>query len=295
MRLYESARNSGCRAGLASLRCELSRSNLSRAEGPWRAEYPQRGEIYVRKLLIGAIAGVVMLAVAAIAMAVTTTTYEQTYSKKTKSTSVGTTFKTTSTADQGDNPSNNDQPKSTREFDIKFPAGTKIDYKAKPVCTDANFHEDQASPCPANTKVGAGNATVKLPFPGQADVQATVTAYNRKSGGTTGLVLYVQPSIGAPVFLKPVFKGITLKTAVPPTCVASTNQNGHCVKGDGSPGQEAVLTSFNLKTKAFKKGKHTYIKSPPKCPKSGAWTFKATVTYDDNSTVTKTAKSKCKK
>lgn len=260
-----------------------------------RAEYPPKGEIYVRKLLIGATVGVVMLVVAAIAMAVTTTTYEQTYSKKTTSTSVGTTFKTTSTADEGENAENNNQPKSTREFDIKFPAGTKINYKARAVCTDANFHEDQADPCPANTKVGSGNATVRVPFPGQADVPATVTAYNRKSGGTTGLVLYVQPTIGAPVFLKPVFKGITLKTAVPPTCVASTNQNGHCVKNDGSPGQEAVLTSFNLKTKAYKKGKKVFIKTPAKCPKSGVWTFNATVTYSDNSVVKKSAKSKCKK
>jgi hypothetical protein len=244
----------------------------------------------VRKLLIGALTGVVVLAVAAVAMAVTTTTYEQTYTTKKKNTSTGTAFKTTSSADQGDNPENNDQPKSTRQFNITFPAGTKVNTTTVPQCK--GVQEDADTPCPKNTQVGSGSAVVKLPLAGINDVNATVTAYNRKNG----LILYVNPQGANPVYLYPKFKGLKLKTAVPPTCIPpASNQGGQCKKSDGSQGQEAVLTSFDLKVKAFKKGKKTYIKTPPKCPKSGAWTFKAQVVYSDNSTVNRTAKSKCKK
>lgn len=247
----------------------------------------------MRKLLIGAVAGVVMLVVAAIAMATTTQTFNQTYTTKKPNTSTGTKFQTNSSEDANDE--NNKQPKATREFDIKFPAGTKINYKAAPVCT--NVDESAASPCPANTKIGTGHAQVLLPFKGTAPIDANVTAYNRKSEGTTGLVLFVEPQAPnqAPVFLKPVYKGLTLKTATPPNCIASTNQNGHCVKGDGSDGVEAVLTEFDLTTKAVKKGKKVYLKTPPKCPKTKTWTFTAKITYDDGTSVTKRAATKCKK
>jgi hypothetical protein len=248
----------------------------------------------LRKLLIGALAGVVVLAVAAVAMATTTTTFDQKYidakgkvSKKTGA-SVGTSFSTTSTEDA--NPDKNNQPKSTRQFNITFPAGTKVDQKAAPQCK--NLDESANDPCPKNTKIGSGHAKVRLPYPGFADIDALVTAYNRKGG----LFLYVVPQFPnqAPVVLKPKFDGLTLKTSTPPNCVASTNQNGRCVDSSGNPGTEAVLVEFDLKTKATKKGKHTFLKSPTKC-KGGSWTFKANITYDDGSSVSKSSKTPCKK
>lgn len=242
----------------------------------------------MRKLLIGAIAGAVVLAVAAIAMAETTTTFSQKYTSKKTNASVGTSFATTSS--ESDNEQKNHQPKSTREFDITFPAGTKINYKAAPVCK--NLDESSDKPCPDNTKVGSGHAKVLLPFQNTAPIDADVTAYNR----VNGLFLYVVPRVQgqAPVVLKPTYHGLTLKTATPPNCIVSSNQNGHCVNNDGSEGVEAVLTEFDLKTKAIKKGKKVYLKSPPKCPKAG-WVFTAHITYDDKSTVTKKSVSPCKK
>jgi hypothetical protein len=246
----------------------------------------------LRKLLVGAIAGAVMLAVAAIAMATTTQTFDQKYTSKKTNTSVGTTFKTESSEDG--NAENNHQPKSTRQFNITFPAGTKIDYTAAPVCQ--NLDESADKPCPDNTKVGSGHAKVLLPFNGTAPIDALVTAYNRKKG----LFLFVVPQAPgqAPVVLKPVYEGLTLKTSTPPNCVASTNQNGHCVDGAGNPGVEAVLTEFDLKTKAIKKGKGKkakfYLKSPPKCPKAG-WKFQAKITYADGSTNSPSSLSPCTK
>jgi hypothetical protein len=226
-----------------------------------------------------------MLAAAAIAMATTTATYSQKYSSTKTNKSVGTSFSTASTEDQ--NAANNNQPKSTREFDVTFPKGTKIDYTAAPVCK--NLDETAANPCPKNTKVGDGHAKVLLPFPGTAPIDATVTAYNR----VKGLFLYVVPSVGAPVVLKPAYKGLTLKTATPPNCLAGTNQNGQCVNNDGSKGQEAVLTEFDLKTKAIHKGKKNYLTSPKACAKGG-WKFTAKITYSDGTSTTLNSLSACK-
>ena len=246
----------------------------------------------MRKLLLGAAVGVVVLAVAAIAYATTVTTFNQTYIGKngklvkTKSTSTATSFATSSSEDQ--NAENNHQPKAAREFDVKFPAGTKIDTGAAPQCKNLNTQKDP--PCPNNTKIGSGHAQVRDPFPGDAPLDATVTAYNRK-GGLWLLVV----SLGNQIKLKPAFKGLTLKTAVPPTCIPpSTNQGGQCKDSSGNPGKELVLTEFDLKTKPAKKGKRVFLKTPSSCPKSKQWKFSAHVEYSDGTKSDFPAVSPCK-
>jgi hypothetical protein len=244
----------------------------------------------LRKLLIGVLAGVLALAVAAVAIAETKQTFEQKYTAAKPNKSTGTSFKTTSSEDG--NAEKNHQPKATRQFNITFPAGSKVDTSAAPQCKDIDESADD--PCPKNTTVGSGHAQVVLPYPGFPTIIADVTAYNRKNG----LFLYVQAPGQSPVYLKPKFSGLTLKTATPPNCIASTNQNGHCVNNDGSEGVEAVLTEFDLKTKAVTKGKgkkkKTFLKTPPKCTKAG-WTFKASITYDDGSKATPKSTQKCSK
>jgi hypothetical protein len=240
----------------------------------------------LRKLLIGGIAGAVMLAVAAIAYAATETTYSQSYTSNKVGKSVGTIFKTSS-IDQA-NTAENMQPKKTRKLVIIFPKGTKIDQSVKPFCT--NLDESANDPCPKNTQIGSGTAEVRLKFPGSAPIPANVTAYNRKSDGTKGLFLYVVPSVAgqAPVVIKPVFSGIKLTTNLTPLCVLND-----CAKNG-----EAVLTKFELTTKPYKKGKgkktRYFEKAPTTCPKAG-WKFAADWTYDDTTTEHKESFQKCKK
>jgi gas vesicle protein len=236
----------------------------------------------VRKLLIGAITGAVMLAVAAIALAATETTYSQSYTKNKVKTSAGTIFKTSSidTANEAEN----QQPKKTRKLVINFPAGTKFDQGVKPYC--AQLDESANDVCPKNTKIGSGTAEVRLKFPGTAPIPANVTAYNRKKG----LWLYVVPSVAgqAPVVIKPTFQGIKLITILTPLCVLND-----CAKNG-----EAVLTKFELTTNAYKKGKgkktRFFLRTPANCPKAG-WLFSADWTYDDATTEHKTSFQKCKK
>jgi hypothetical protein len=204
-----------------------------------------------------------MLATAAIAFAVTQTTYKQTYTSNKAGKSVGTNFETTSI--DPDNTAGNQQPSAAREVDIIFPKGSAIDQTTVAFCQ--NLDESANNPCPKNTQIGTGTAEVRLKFPGGAPIPAKVTAYNRKKG----LWLYVVPQVTgqAPVVLKPEFHGLTLVTKIAPLCVVN----------DCATNGEAVLTKFTLNTKAFKKGKKTFIKSPTTCPKAG-WIFKATFKYD---------------
>ncbi len=250
----------------------------------------------MRKLFIGALVGVLALAVAAIAIADTQQTYTQSFSQKKANRSTGTSFVTESS--DASNTANNSQPKSVRVFNIKFPAGSAVDSKGTVECKATDDQMIQAGGKPACKKsvVGAGKARVKLPVPGSADIAATVTAFDAKKG----LVLYVDPSpIAQPIILRPKFKGNlkngpTLSTVVPPNCLPpATNQGGQCKKQDGSAGQEAILSHFDLKTVPKKKGKHVLIRTPKKC--KGTWLFKATLKYADGSSKSIKSLMACRK
>jgi hypothetical protein len=248
----------------------------------------------LRKLLVGVIAGVVMLAVAAIAFAATETTYSQKYTTNKAGKSAGTNFDTTST--DPDNTAENQQPAKTRKLVIGFPAGTKIDQSVKPYC--AQLDESADNVCPKNTQIGSGSAEVRLKFPGSAPIPAKVTAYNRKKG----LWLYVVPQVAgqAPVVIKPTFQGLKLVTVLTPLCVLN----------DCATNGEAVLTKFHLDTNAYSKTvtktvkkhgkkkkvkvKKNFITTPAKCTAAG-FKFTADFTYDDGTTKHFDAAQPCKK
>jgi uncharacterized low-complexity protein/predicted Zn-ribbon and HTH transcriptional regulator len=257
----------------------------------------------MRKLLVGALMGVLALAVTAIAVAeseqsgTTTQNYSQTYSAKKGKTATGTTFETSSTNSANDE--QNKQPKRVTNFDIKFPAGSKINNKAVPACTagEAEFNQvnnpDEA--CPKGSKIGGGTVAARLPYPNTAELNGTVTAYNAKKG----LLLYVviqAPGAAQTLVLKPKFSGLTLKTAVPVTCVPPGTAENGCKANDGKE-YAAVLTAFKLKTKVAGSGKgkkkKTLITTPPKCAKGG-WDFSAAIKYADGTSVKIPTKSPCK-
>src|SRR3954453_9962491 len=250
----------------------------------------------MRKLVVGALVGVLALAVAAIALADTQQTYTQKFTKSKAGTSAGIAFSTDST--DPSNTANNNQPKAVREFDIKFPAGSAVNDKAVKICkaSDDDMIQKGGKPACPKSVIGSGNAKVSLPFPNSAPVNATVTVFNAKKG----LVLYVDPSpIAQPIILRPKFKGHlkngpTLITKIAPNCLPpATNQGGQCKKSDGSAGQEAILTHFELTTKAKKKGKNILIRTPKKCKKN--WKAVATLKYADGSSAKFPSTQKCKK
>jgi hypothetical protein len=257
----------------------------------------------MRKLAVVALAGILTLAVTAIAIAATATsgttqqTYEQTFSQKKPGKSTGTTFSTSSTDET--NTAKNKQPKRVTNFDITFPKGTKIDNKAIPACTATDDEllqaENPDTACGKKSKLGGGTVEARTPFNGVADFTGTVSAYNAKKG----LVLLVNvQSANQQLVLHPKFKGVRLLTPVPQTCIPPNRPDQDCRPGGTGEPQEAILTSFSLKTspKGSGKGKKKkqVITTPKTCP-SGGWTFTADIKYADGTAVKIPSKSPCSK
>jgi len=262
----------------------------------------------MRKLVVVALAGILTLAVSAIAIAASATSgntvqnYEQTYSQKKPKKSTGTTFSTSSTDDT--NTAKNRQPKRVTNFDIKFPPGTKINSKAIPQCkaTDSSFAnaETPDEACPKGSRLGKpgakgdGKVAARLPFDSPlGDVDGEVFAYNANKG----LLLFVNlQEANQTLVLRPKFSGLTLKTTVPHSCVPPNRPDQDCrPNGTGEP-QEAILVDFALKTLPRSSGsgakRKQLITTPPSCP-SGGWTFTATIKYADGTSVKIPTKSPC--
>jgi hypothetical protein len=262
----------------------------------------------MRKLVIGALAGVLTLALAAVAIAASGTSgttvqnYEQTFSAKKPKKSTGTTFSTSSIDEQ--NP-NNKQPKRVTNFDITFPPGTKINNKAIPRCraTQNDFASAQNpdDACPKGSRIGRpgtkgdGGVKARLKFPGSAEINGEVFAYNANKG----LLLFVNlSSANQTLLLKPKFRGRRLLTTVPHTCVPPGTPANGCRDNQGNV-SEAILTSFDLKTLPKSKGrgkkKKQLITTPGSCPSSGSWKFEANIKYGDGTSLKIPETSPCRK
>jgi uncharacterized low-complexity protein len=254
----------------------------------------------MRKLVVVALAGILTLAVTAVAIAASATSgntvqnYEQTYSQKKTNKSTGTAFKTSSTDET--NTAKNKQPKRVTNFDITFPRGSKIDSKAAPQCkadeTDFAAEDNPDDACPRGSKIGTGKVAARLDVPNTADLTGTVTGYNANKG----LILFVQvqsPLGVQTLVIKPKFKGLRLLSPVPVTCLPPGTPSNGCRDGSGNV-REVVLTSFELKTKAVKdrKTKRQLITTPKTCPRGG-WDFEADIKYADGTKVNIPEKSPC--
>jgi hypothetical protein len=249
----------------------------------------------MRKLIVAALVGCLALVLAAVAVAATEQNYSQNYSSKKVKTSVGTTFSTDSVDPA--NTENNKQPNRVTNFDITFPKGTKIDYKAIPTCnaTEDDFaaQDDSDDACPKGSKVGSGTVKASLPYNGTAELTGTVDAYNAKNS----LLLYVQiasPLGNQTLLIKGSLKGTLLKTTVPRNCIPPGVPSNGCKDGSGVS-RDAILTEFTLKTKKAGSSKKPFMRSPATCPASKTWLFKAKLTYADGTSANKTATTPCSK
>jgi hypothetical protein len=255
----------------------------------------------MRKLVVGALVGVLALAVTAIALAASATSgttvqnYEQTFTVKKPNASTGTKFSTSSTDEA--NTTQNKQPKRVTNFDITFPKGTKIDTTALPTCAatepDFNAAENADDACPKRAKIGTGTVAARLDIPNTQDLTGTVSAYNAKKG----LLLYVviaSPLGNQTLLLKPKLRGVKLLTPVPHTCIPPNRPDQDCRENGGTgDAREAILTSFTLSVKRGKTGKKVYMTTPKTCP-SGGWKFEANIKYSDGTASKIPAKSACK-
>ncbi len=246
----------------------------------------------MRKLLITAVVAATALAVTAVALAATQQNYRQTFTAKKTSKPTGTIFHTQSLDNSNQN---NHQPANTKEVDIIFPKGAKINTKTVPVCkaTDSDFATKFQNACPSNTLVGhdklkcegataaqrncSGHATARLPYNGSGPIHLRVYAYN---GPNHTLLLYNNSSIKSFVIHAAVTvtkNPVKIIAKVPMNCVLGTPN------GCGKHHETARLDSFDLTIdKITKKGKPPFIATPKSCPKSKNWKFQGTFKYWDN-------------
>lgn len=172
------------------------------------------------------------------------------------------------------------QPKGAATVVVNFPKGTKFNYKVPPVCTNSQAPQIQQTDGNICKKalVGTGSATANVKPTLASDVNLTIKAYN----GQNKLYFYLVPQPGVPsnpLVLTAVVKGNKLTTTVP--------------KLEPVPGQNVVLTSFVLNTKAISKGGQAFLTAPKTC--NGKWTTTTNFTYTDGSTQSVPSTQPCKK
>jgi hypothetical protein len=249
----------------------------------------------VRKtLMIGTSVGVLALAFAAIALATGT---KQSFTAKFGATKPGraTTVAVDLHSTDPTNTAHNNAPDPARKVVLGFPKGAAIDPAGAPQCsaTSNDFSSKGTSACPSGTVIATGTASANSTFPTVGEINATVTGFNGKS---KKIIFYVQPSPGAPAQPFTITgqlsgsktKGFKLTTTPPPNCIPPGTPANGCASG------EAPLDKFKVTLKNKKSGKHTFLKTPTKCPKSKNWTFSATITFKTDGTKSYKSNSPCK-
>lgn len=222
----------------------------------------------MRKSLTVVLCGALVLAIAAVAQAALTQTFELKFTTKKPKASTGFVSKLTSR-----DPAVKKTPAVSKVV-ITFPKGTKTDTSTYPVCkaTFANLVKPNGNKLCSKSQLGSGSAIVNaypLPLGPKNDgiVPAKVFAFNIKNG----IIFLAQNSV-APQAFSGTVRGNVLTVNVPPL---------------PPPNDPAVLTDFvlNVKAKSVKVGKgrrakrKNYATTPSTCPKSGKWTTTAVFTY----------------
>ncbi len=166
-------------------------------------------------------------------------------------------------------------PKVIREIYIRFPPGTRIDTSALPRCTasDAVILATGASACPPESELGSGH-TIGV-FPSGTEFTTKVTEFNAERR-----IIILVTLNGAPIteFRDLVHKrAIVVRPALPPG---------------------VALKRLSLRMGAFSTGsgaaRKVYLRTPRRCPASGAWTIEGGFTYADGSQQTLTRASRCR-
>ncbi len=235
--------------------------------------------------LIGAVVGVFVLALAAVAVASPqfkqTASLKYTVKKAEKPAGVSAELHAT---DPGAVPTGNQPGVTTLKINFK---GAKANTKVGKLCTKPKTEADR---CPANTKVGDGTASANLVGTNATTGQKTVT---QGLGQTVSAY-----AVSGGIYL--IVKGTSLPTtAILKATLSSKGVLSVNVARDVPPifGNKIVLTDFKVNIKKVTTGKGKKQKAlitTPKCPKSKKFTVVADFKYTDGTSKKVTAKQACK-
>lgn len=237
--------------------------------------------------LIGALVGVLALAVTAVAVA--SPQFKQTatlkYSTKKAQKPAGVSAELHAT-DPGAVPAGNQPGVSTLKISFK---GAKANTKVGKLC---KLSKSEADRCPANTKVGSGTASANLVGTDPATGQPKVTVglgQNVSAYQTSGGFYFVVKGTTLPTTA-------ILKAGLSKKGVLSVNVERDLPAIPG--GSKIVLTDFKVNIKKVTTGKGKKQKAlitTPKCPKSKKFSVVADFKYTDGTSKKVTSTQKCSK
>jgi hypothetical protein len=160
------------------------------------------------------------------------------------------------------------KPIPVRREVFTFPAGTTYDESVVPDCTasDPEIMLFGTSACPADSWMGEGlGDTTMSGFPGAGETPIDVDGWD--DAGV--LVLFGRDHDSGIGFVTRARRaGQVVTVDVPRT-------------PGGPPDGESALRRVHNVFAARSLGTRAYMRTPPSCPRSGAWTFKAQFTFAD--------------
>lgn len=246
------------------------------------------------KTLIGALALLAALAVAASALAAQTAGVQV----KVNPAKAGTAKKARGVALDVITTAGDDtgaQPSATTRAVIRYQKGFKFNASKFPTCAKADLDAGRTAQC-SDAKVGSGSATINAGLLG--NIAATVTAYN---GANSTLLLYVVPSGASPQTLVATLRnqptgpyGYALTVTVPPPPVPGAAITRFQVvtldKTITKTIRKRVRRRGRVRVQVRRVVTH-YIEAPTFC--QGSWQFAGEFTYANGQSLTATDTVAC--
>jgi hypothetical protein len=167
------------------------------------------------------------------------------------------------------NPNDPDaKPIPVRREVFTFPAGTTYDESVVPDCnaSDAEIMLLGKSACPPESWMGQGiGDTTMTGFPGAGETALDVDGWDQRGE----MVLFGRDhATGIGFVTRAQRKGQVITVEVPRS-------------PGGPPDGESALRRVHNVFAARSLGTRAYTRTPPTCPQSGVWTFKAQLTFAD--------------
>jgi hypothetical protein len=175
------------------------------------------------------------------------------------------------------------KPIPVRQEVFTFPRGTKFDASVVPDCTvpDLLLQLQGESACPAETWIGGGHGNTNMTgFPGTGETPIRVTAF--EYGGGAFRVLGQA-------------EGFPLRLVAHGRREGRTNTVEIPRSPGGPPDGESALRRIHNVFPARSVGRRASVRTPRKCPSSGAWTFRARLTFADGGVERNVSRMPCRR
>jgi hypothetical protein len=236
---------------------------------------PGKGVVMRTRTTVGVLAAGVLLALPAVAQAGPRADYKQMFSTPVPGASAG-----SDTQILYKHPDDPDaKPIPVREEVFTFPEGTEFDNGAVPACTASEMELQLMgeAACPPESRVGGSDDGTFMTGFGAGESPMQIDGYNDGSGLLI-LGRSRDPEVGFATRAKREGRVITVPVPRMP---------------GGPPDGEGAIRRVHNVFDARSLGERAYLRTPPVCPASGTWTFKAHLTFADGAVEDDTYEMPC--